>query len=160
MPTNHTPNYQLSQWERTDRVLMEDFNADNAKIDTVLAGLAETAAAHEAALALRGNCRIGTLTYTGIGKSGEGVYVTITFPVRPVIFFVLGPTCLLVAQDEGGDNIVIGRYHGSYSTTFNGSSTTITWTDNTAQISVPSGMPDLNIKDRVYNVIALYAEDK
>ena len=36
MPTNHTPNYQLSQWERDDRILMEDFNADNAKIDGAL----------------------------------------------------------------------------------------------------------------------------
>ena len=36
MPTNHTENYQLSQWERSDRILMEDFNADNAKIDAAL----------------------------------------------------------------------------------------------------------------------------
>ena len=26
MPSNHTPNYQLSQWEKSDKVLMEDFN--------------------------------------------------------------------------------------------------------------------------------------
>ena len=36
MPTNHTENYALSQWERSDRILMEDFNADNAKIDAAL----------------------------------------------------------------------------------------------------------------------------
>ena len=42
MPTNHTPHYNLNQWERDDRILMEDFNADNAKIDTALAGLEET----------------------------------------------------------------------------------------------------------------------
>ena len=36
MPSNHTPNYALNQWERDDRVLMEDFNADNAKIDAAL----------------------------------------------------------------------------------------------------------------------------
>ncbi|MCI9656074.1 MAG: hypothetical protein HFF45_08660, partial [Lawsonibacter sp.] len=28
MPTNRTDNYALSQWERSDRILMEDFNAD------------------------------------------------------------------------------------------------------------------------------------
>ena len=33
---NHTPNYQLSQWAKSDRVLMDDFNADNAKIDAAL----------------------------------------------------------------------------------------------------------------------------
>lgn len=36
MPTNHTENYALSQWERSDRILMEDFNADNAKLDAAL----------------------------------------------------------------------------------------------------------------------------
>ena len=31
-----TSNYQLSQWNKTDRILMENFNADNAKIDAAL----------------------------------------------------------------------------------------------------------------------------
>lgn len=39
MSTNHTTNYQLSQWEPEDKVLRTDFNADNAKIDTALAFL-------------------------------------------------------------------------------------------------------------------------
>ena len=34
---NYTENYQLNQWEESDRVLMEDFNADNEKIDAALA---------------------------------------------------------------------------------------------------------------------------
>ena len=33
---DHTTNYQLSQWETTDRILMSDFNDDNAKIDAAL----------------------------------------------------------------------------------------------------------------------------
>ena len=37
---NKTSNYQLNQWELTDRIRMEDFNGDNAKIDAALAGLA------------------------------------------------------------------------------------------------------------------------
>lgn len=36
MSTNHTVNYQLSQWEATDPVLREDFNADNRKIEKAL----------------------------------------------------------------------------------------------------------------------------
>lgn len=36
---NYTSNYQLSQWDKSDRILMEDFNADNAKVDTALAEL-------------------------------------------------------------------------------------------------------------------------
>lgn len=37
MSTNYTPNYQLSLWEASDQVVRTDFNADNAKIDAVLA---------------------------------------------------------------------------------------------------------------------------
>ena len=33
---NKTTNYQLNQWVKSDRVLMEDFNADNAKIDAAI----------------------------------------------------------------------------------------------------------------------------
>lgn len=35
---NQTTNYQLNQWEKTDRILMEDFNRDNANLETALAG--------------------------------------------------------------------------------------------------------------------------
>lgn len=37
MPSNFTEHYNLSQWEKTDKILMEDFNADNAKLDAALA---------------------------------------------------------------------------------------------------------------------------
>ena len=36
MSTNKTQNYQLNQWVKSDQVKMEDFNADNAKIDAAL----------------------------------------------------------------------------------------------------------------------------
>lgn len=32
-----TSNYKLSQWDKTDRIQMEDFNSDNSKIDAALA---------------------------------------------------------------------------------------------------------------------------
>ena len=41
-----TSNYKLSQWDKTDRIQMEDFNADNSKVD---AALAAEKAAREAA---------------------------------------------------------------------------------------------------------------
>ena len=31
-----TSNYKLSQWDKTDRIKMEDFNSDNQKIDSQL----------------------------------------------------------------------------------------------------------------------------
>lgn len=39
MPVKHTSKYQLSQWEKTDQVLMEDFNTDNLNVENALAGL-------------------------------------------------------------------------------------------------------------------------
>ena len=31
-----TSNYKLSQWDKTDRIMMEDFNSDNQKIDEAI----------------------------------------------------------------------------------------------------------------------------
>lgn len=36
---NTTDNYQLNQWEGTDRILRTDFNADNLKTDDAVAEL-------------------------------------------------------------------------------------------------------------------------
>ena len=38
-----TENYQLSQWELSDEIKMEDFNQDNAAVDAALAALAAIA---------------------------------------------------------------------------------------------------------------------
>ena len=46
---DHTTNYQLSQWETTDRILMSDFNADNAKIDAALKANADAISAEATA---------------------------------------------------------------------------------------------------------------
>ena len=36
-----TTNYQLNQWAKSDRIMMDDFNADNQKLDAALAGKTE-----------------------------------------------------------------------------------------------------------------------
>lgn len=41
---NTTGNYQLSQWDGSDRIMREDFNADNRKTEEALTELAETVA--------------------------------------------------------------------------------------------------------------------
>ncbi len=46
---NQTEHYKLSQWEKTDRIMMDDFNRDNASIDTALAASAAALAAETAA---------------------------------------------------------------------------------------------------------------
>ena len=72
MPTNHTPHYNLSQWERDDRILMDDFNADNAKIDTALKALAGT-------LDRKGNCQLYVTSYAGNGLTGPANARSLSF---------------------------------------------------------------------------------
>ena len=43
---NQTNNYQLNQWEKSDRIQMEDFNADNAKVDSALTELSNRSSLH------------------------------------------------------------------------------------------------------------------
>ena len=66
---NKTANFQLTQWEKTDRIMMEDFNRDNAAIDTALKGNADKAAALQTALASCGNCKI---VYGSTGNAAGG----------------------------------------------------------------------------------------
>ena len=90
MPTNHTPNYQLSQWERDDRILMEDFNADNAKIDAAIKAEAEVRAAETHALAQSRNCQFFYATYVGTGTFGESAPNRLVFPHKPIFVLVEG----------------------------------------------------------------------
>ena len=60
-----TQHYQLNQWDAGDRVLREDFNADNAKIDEAL----KQASTHEISIG----------TYTGTNKVGAPTTVNVGF---------------------------------------------------------------------------------
>ena len=75
-----TGNYNLSQWEISDRIQMEDFNADNAKIDAALKAEQDTRAAAvteltaqlaQKALASDLQGLIVTGTYTGTATSSN-----------------------------------------------------------------------------------------
>ena len=79
MSTNHTPNFNLCQWEADDKVLRADFNDDNQKIDAALAGLQQS----------MGNCRIVTGSYVGTGKYGPSNRNTLTFDGKPLAVFIM-----------------------------------------------------------------------
>lgn len=78
-----TSKYGLNQWEEQDRILREDFNADNAKIEAALE-------AQAAAIANGGNCKIVTGTYKGTGKYGSGNKNTLSFDGSPFLVIVAG----------------------------------------------------------------------
>ena len=91
----HTQNYQLSRWAKDDRIMMEDFNADNEKIDAARAATADaedlTALAESvnAALGSGGkNARIICGSYTGTGTYGAASPTSLTTGFAPVLVIV------------------------------------------------------------------------
>ena len=85
---NKTANFQLTQWEKTDRIMMEDFNRDNAAIDAALKSSADGVAALQTALASCGNCKIVAKTYVGTGQNGQGHPNTLTFDSQPLLVII------------------------------------------------------------------------
>ena len=88
MASQQTPNYRLSRWAGTDRILVEEFNDNWDKIDTALKGNADGVAALQTALASCGNCKIVYGTYTGTGKAGSANPNKLTFDGKPVLVIV------------------------------------------------------------------------
>ena len=149
---NKTANFQLTQWEKTDRIMMEDFNRDNAAIDTALKGNADKAAALQTALAGAGNCEIGMISYTGTGKSGDSNPTTVTFPKMPADFFLCGAETYLVIRG-GDDHACMIYYTGS--TTYV-SQMPISWKGNQFQISSSKPTYQLNEEGVPYWGLAFY----
>ena len=58
-----TTNYQLNQWAKSDRIMMDDFNADNAKIDAALKANADAIAA-ETTARVAGDALVKLMTAT------------------------------------------------------------------------------------------------
>ena len=155
-----TTNYQLNQWAKSDRVMMDDFNADNTKIDAALKANADAAAAASAAVALCGNCKIETSTYTGNGKYGSANPTTLIFPKKPTLLFVLassGNGFMLMVTDKAPDttNAFVyfnGTTWGAVNLSWQGSTLRfynndyVTWQGNESGV--------------VYQVVAFYAQDK
>ena len=160
---NRTQNYDLNQWEKSDKVLMDDFNADNAKIDgalaakadaSALATLSRTVSGHTSALNQKGNCSIGFFTYEGTGTCGYNNPTRITFPRMPAAFIVMGPEGVMIGR--GGQSwasfCVSTNSHTGVSTD------SVTWSGSTAAIAhhdLPE--PQMN-KTGTHLVICFYAE--
>ena len=108
MPSNHTTNYQLSQWAKSDQVLMEDFNADNAKLDTALKAEANTRAAAVNAInaTLSGMVRLKAGSYTGDGAATRTISVGFT-PKAVFVILVSGYTYAF-----GDGNFLSAAYGG------------------------------------------------
>ena len=91
---NYTQNYQLCLWDEDDRILMDDFNADNAKIDGALA-------AHDGKLNWLGNCRIETGSYVGTGEYGDDHFFSLTLSGPPIAILICGPDSPAIFMKSG-----------------------------------------------------------
>ncbi len=164
---NKTSNYQLNQWELHDRVMMQDFNADNAKIDAALkaevdaraaADAAETSArkttdaAIQAELAKRGNCKIWTTGYTGDGTHGAEHANKITFPGSPIVVWIF---------DQDSRVMCIGPYKGSCLNYMSGGTCNVDWKGNTVSWYLATGTSysQMNGPNMAYYVVALLRAD-
>ena len=150
MSTNHTTNYNLNQWEATDKVLRTEFNEDNAKIDAALKANADAIAAEEeareAAVAGKGNCQIYMASYEG--KSPGTSTVTVQFPWLPTLAVIVG---------TDGQGAVFTSSQTSIRTNFEYGSNTFTpvWSDTTLSWDSSNYGPSrLNGSGVTYTVIA------
>jgi len=77
---NKTTNFNLNQWEPTDLIRPEDFNADNAILDATL-------------LALNGKASIAVGSYRGTGTGGVDNPSSLTFDFEPklVLISIINP---------------------------------------------------------------------
>lgn len=180
MPSNQTPNYKLSQWERADKVQMEDFNADNAKIDAALAGKADTSAltslqaamngkasqsalnglsstvaSHAAALKRLGNCRIESFEYIGAGTTGDQGATEITFSARPVFFLIFTIGYFFLGTSLGSQCCAVCNVNGSTRI----HQVKVSWSGNQCAISSSDAELQANLSGRDYRVVAFYSQD-
>lgn len=132
---NQTPNYQLSQWEADDKIQRADFNADNVKIDAVLAALASE----------KGNCQIAWGSYTGANEYGPSHPNTLTFPFPPKIVFIAEKSCSVASAMAMAIQGQSSFCH--FSSTGGGAHCTCAWEGNTLTWYTSSNASwQLNIK--------------
>jgi len=145
----HTTNYNLSQWDAGDRILRDDFNADNAKIDAALATHTSSIASLTSG---KGNCSVETFTYTGTGGYGATSPTYVRFRAVPKVYFILGP--LILAGNGGGQYANISANDpGAVN-----SSVKTSWSGSILIICGESAVRQANLAKMVYTVVAFYAE--
>ncbi len=157
---NYTKNYQLSQWEPSDRVLRTDFNEDNRKIEEALGGIQnqvrekasqEELSALTAQLMKKGNCRIETGSYTGTGAAGMFNGNRLLLSARPLLLVIVGDYTIIVpGMVDSGKSVPVATDGNGYNT-FSWSGNTLSW------YNYDSASTQLNTEGRIYQYYAIYA---
>ena len=132
-----TPNYDLTQWEKEDRIQMEKFNEDNAAVDAAQKANAD-------AVTLCGNCQVEVHTYQGTGNNGS---VAIQFAKTPQLIVLCGTDSAYAIYKPGAANMLAtcGTNNASFS---------VSWAENTLSWS-PNGYANrLNSNGKEYTALA------
>ena len=149
-------NYQLNQWAKSDRVMMDDFNADNAKIDAALKANADAIAAEttarvagdaalQSAVSACGDCFVEAKTYTGNGTKGSSNAIRFTFDKTPQIVFITGYGTTAIGVR--GCSSALSTDSGGLRTSWSGK--TVSWYHDNNYVS------HMNNTGSTYTVIAL-----
>ena len=142
----HTEYHQLNLWDPEDRILREDFNSDNAKIDAAMAGF--------------GNCRIYTTSYVGTGAFGSASPCTLTFPGKPLLGFItnaVGKQLMFLSYQAGNPLVITADpydVHATWAETEDGC--TVQWSDGSVH---SSALRQMNSQGETYHVYVLLAAD-
>ena len=129
MASQQTPNYKLSRWAGTDRILMEEFNDNWDKIDTALK---------------ERSCRFYTETYEGDGETTK----TWTFPAKPIMVMIVCSNNVTIMLRSANTGIAI---YGSINYSFPHGE----WTDNSITVTFSEVGRICNVKTITYGLFAI-----
>lgn len=143
MATNQTEIYKLNQWVKEDHVLMEDFNADNQKLEAALKELSTRA-------------RVVHATYTGTGTYGQ------SNPTRLDFAATLGtaPKFLYVTEKDASYSLLLVKGMTIQKPFYNASNEPelcyVEWTETGVRwYNTSRNTYQLNISGEVYYYIAI-----
>ena len=151
---NQTEIHGLSQWEKPDRILMEDFNADNQKIEQALAGMAGAQSEMQTALALCGNCKIVYGSYKGKGNYGSGNKNTLSFDLPPIFVMVI-PNNYINNKDAVRLNLLKNVPYSIGCPENSGYLNTVSWSGNQVQWYGSDTYGQFNSSSYTYHYFAL-----
>ena len=148
---NYTENYQLPQWEESDRVLMADFNAMTAKLEAGLTGKADAAdlAALTAAVP-----KITAGTYIGTGQYGISHPNTLTFPFVPKLVVIQEKA---TGSSNSGAILIYGQESCTGIVTAHGLALTVSWEGKSLSWYTSQDYPQyqLNTNTQTYYYLAI-----
>ena len=153
--TNKTDNYALNQWVGTDPVLMEDFNADNAKIDAALAALKA------------GELKMAVGSYKGSGSHGTANPNSLSFDFAPSLVIIrktyripLNPTSVGLVLIRPMSSVASEMYSGGDSSNTReiniawGEKSVSWWHDGFASDASYAANWQLNVEGDLYYYVA------